>query len=255
MNLEQYHNAKKEALKLYNDLSEEQRRKMSDPILHLTLARTCQLLGEPKEAEKYAREAADLFPNYPQPYMVLGEVYEQQHLYPEAEQECRQCLFFNDLPDSRSKMEPQDVYYTLCCLGTALTGQAKYTEAEIALSRALELNLREQLAYRCLIQVYLTQSKPQLALTVATRCATLHPDDTYLKQTIQAIELEIQLKGSQENAPGSPTPTVLSTIGPLPEREAEVYVDDQTVDLQSIASSDWWRLRSLQKPKARPKED
>lgn len=246
MNCEDYRTAREEASKLYDELSTEKKQKLNDPILHLTLARTCQLLEEPREAEHFAREATTLFPECPQPYMLLGEVYEQLGLFAESEQECRQALFISDLPECKAKLDATDVYQTLCCLGNVLTGQGKYTEAEMALSRALEIDRRDQPAYRCLIQTYLAQNKKSIARQIAQRCLSLYPDDLFLRDTLREIDFG-DASHDEDDDPPSATETEKSTVGPLPPRARSQYNDAFAGTHQSVSSSDRRKLKSLQR--------
>lgn len=140
MNADDYERAKKEALQIYELLSQEQLVAMGDSVLHLSLAHATKMLGETEEAMRYASEAAELYPFDPQPMMVLGELNEAQGRLPDAERGCREALRRNEDPQTRPqlRLSPQNFYFTLCCLGSSLLRQGKFAEAEPVIRQALK---------------------------------------------------------------------------------------------------------------------
>ena len=50
------------------------------------------MLGETDDSIHFATEATKLYPGDPQPYMVLGELYEANGQNHEAEEKCRQAM-------------------------------------------------------------------------------------------------------------------------------------------------------------------
>jgi len=116
MNAEDYARAKLEALTIYKDLSSEQLSSMGDSVLHLSIAHASKMLGDVDEALQFANEASELYPNDPQPFMVLGELLEAVGRNEEAEHNCRQALLRNDSPDCQHILNQQNVFFTLCCL-------------------------------------------------------------------------------------------------------------------------------------------
>merc|ERR1719375_1992006 len=108
MNADDYSRAKAEGLCIYRDLSEDQLRELNDSVLHLSITHASKMLGEPEEAIKFATEATKLFPDDPQPYMVLGELHMAGDDHPEAEQRFRQALMHNDNPQCRRPLMHND---------------------------------------------------------------------------------------------------------------------------------------------------
>merc|ERR1719248_314517 len=103
---------------------------------------------------KFATEAVQTFPKDPQAYMVLGELCDQSGQKSQAEYMCRQALLHNDNPDCKHPLSPQNVLFTLCCLGSSLIQQGKHSEAEVFLVRAARLDGDSSLPYKHLSEVY-----------------------------------------------------------------------------------------------------
>merc|ERR1712224_928304 len=91
-------------------------------------------------------------------------------------------------PHCRHPLNPQNVYFTLCCLGAALIHQGKYSEAEMFLTQATKLDSMSTLALRHLVDVYDFQSRPEEALSFATRISKMDPADEEIKQKIAAMQ-------------------------------------------------------------------
>merc|ERR550514_19241 len=53
MNADNYERAKMEGLRIYQDLSGEQLRRMDDAVLHLSIAHASKMLGDTEDAIKY----------------------------------------------------------------------------------------------------------------------------------------------------------------------------------------------------------
>merc|ERR1719171_3141045 len=159
MNADDYQRAKDEALQIYQDLSFDQLEKMQDSVLHLSIAHASKMLGESEDAIQFASEATRLYPEDPQPYMVLGELHEALGQNSEAEERCRMALMHNDSPGIQHPLNPQNVFFTLCCLGSCLVKQGKFSEAEMFILRAIHLDASSTLAYRHLVDVYQYQGR------------------------------------------------------------------------------------------------
>lgn len=188
INAGEFERAQKEALTIYTALTMEQLQKMNDSVLHLSITHAAKMLGNNDEAIKYAKEATDLFPEDPQPYMILGELYSATGRHAEAEQRCRQALMHNDSPSCLHPLAAQNVYFTLCCLSASLVKQAKYSEAEIFLTRAVQIDDKDTLALQHLVDVYYFQARQEEALKVAQHICEIDPNDTTIRQKIDVIQ-------------------------------------------------------------------
>merc|ERR1719230_1162561 len=129
MNLDDFQRAKVEGRRIYDSLTPEERRDMGDAVLHISIAHASKMLGEVDEAIKFAREASELYPNDPHPHMILGELYAASDMNQEAEAECRQAIMHHEERRCKHALSSESVYYTYCCLGSALIQQQKYPEA------------------------------------------------------------------------------------------------------------------------------
>lgn len=187
INSEEYELSMKEALTIYNDLSKEQLRNMKDPVLHLSITHCAKMLSDIDTAISYAKEATEMYAEDPQPYMILGELYTSMGQHPEAEHQCRQALRFNDSPSSKNTLTQQNVYFTQCCLSASLIKQHKYTEAELYLTRAIQIDDRSTLAMHHLVNVYYFQNRKEDAMKVATHIQKLDPADSTIEQKIELI--------------------------------------------------------------------
>lgn len=190
MNVEDYKRAKDEAQRIYRDLSADGGlQKMNDSVLHLVLAHASKMLEESGEAVRYALEATNLFPDDPQPYMILGEIYEARNQDEEAEHQCRQALRFTDNPECSCQLSPQKVYFTLCCLSTALIKQGKYSEAEFFLLRAIrESDGTQTLALHHLFDTYIFQGRPRDAKEAGLQILDINPDDEEIIDKLDNIQ-------------------------------------------------------------------
>lgn len=189
MNSDDYHRAKEEALRIYDDLTDagDTLRQMNDSVLHLAIAHASKMLGHTDDAIRFAQEATELFRDDPQSYMILGEIYEARGQDEEAEHWCRQALLYNDNPNCHHQLNPQNVYFTLCCLSASLIKQGKYSEAELFLLRAARLDTSQTLALRHLVDAYHFQGRPSEAMQVARRIAEMDPEDVEIQQKIEVL--------------------------------------------------------------------
>jgi len=183
-------------LSIYEALSEEQMAQMNDSVLHLSLAHASKMLGEYDSAIRYAQDATRLYPEDPQPYMVLGELFEAVSKHQEAEKCCREALSKTEGPDCKHSLNPKNVFFTLCCLTSCLVQQQRYAEAEAYVNRAIELDGSSPLAYRHLADVYHFQRRYDDALQVCGHIRELDPEDDEIGQKIEAIRLD-QERGSE----------------------------------------------------------
>ena len=169
MNADDYQRAKAEALRIYTDLSREQLQQMDDSVLHLSLAHASKMLKDVKDAMRYANEACELYPEDPQSYMVLGELYDSVNEDELAEKFCRQAIFYNDAPNCKHPLNAHNVFFSLCCLGGSLIKQQKYSEAEKFLTKAAKVDQDSTLALRHLVEVYAQQDRKEFAILTAKR--------------------------------------------------------------------------------------
>lgn len=169
--------ARIEALKIYNDLTTAQLRAMKDSVLHLSIAHAAKMLGELEEASRFASEAIDLYPDDPQAYMILGELYEATGRFEDAEDNCRKALERNDSLGCEHPLRQQNVYFTQCCLGSSLLYQGKHAEADGVLCMAADGNSCGTLAFKHLVCVYLAQGRREEALQLTNRLRGMDPDD------------------------------------------------------------------------------
>lgn len=188
MNNDDFRRAKMEGLKIYDSLSFEQRRRMGDAVLHISLAHSSKMLGELEDAVKFAAEASEAYPHDPHPHMILGELYEAMDENHKAEKKCRETLMYQNEPECKHPLSEQSVYFTLCCLGASLIKQEKLTEAERFLAQATELSSTSTLAFRHLVDVYDMQGRYEDALHVARHMETLDPEDDEIRQKIIILE-------------------------------------------------------------------
>merc|ERR1719428_318990 len=120
--------------------------------------------------------------------MILGELYSATGHHAEAEQRCRQALLHNDSPSCLHPLATQNVYFTLCCLSASLVKQAKYSEAEIFLTRAVKIDDKDTLALQHLVDVYYFQARQEEALKVAQHICEIDPNDSTIRQKIEVIQ-------------------------------------------------------------------
>lgn len=202
MNADDYVRAKSEAMRIYNSLSQEQLEQMGDSVLHLSIAHASKMMGNSADASRFAAEATKLYPDDPQPYMVLGEMCAACGQNQEAEQRCRQALLHNDSPACRHPLNKQNVFFTLCCLGSALVKQKRYSEAEMFLVRAVQTDATSPLALRHLVDVYHGQRRLEEAIAVAEKIRSMDPADEDMEGRIETLRAE--LAGQQLSARGAP---------------------------------------------------
>lgn len=160
---EDYERARVEALLIYEDLDVEQLRSMQDSVLHLSIAHAAKMLGKVEEAQQFATEAIELYPWDPQPYSILGEMFESMGRFEEAEQKCREALERDKDPACEHHLRDRNLYFSLCCLGSSLLHMGKPAEAEPYLKEAQQVDSSEALAPRLLSQVYLAQGQEEQA--------------------------------------------------------------------------------------------
>merc|ERR1719248_562895 len=121
---------------------------MDDPVLHLSISHACKMLGKLDDALRYAREAIQLYPKNPKPYMVVGDLCDCTGQVKQAEYNCRQALLRTQSQDCTDKLSTQEEFLTLCCLGSNLLWQGSHKEAETFLVRASQLSNSSPLAYK-----------------------------------------------------------------------------------------------------------
>lgn len=186
MRVDDFQRVKREGTIIYNALTEDERHKMGDAVLHLMLAHACKMIGELENAIRYATEASELYPSDPHPHMILGELFEVKGNNAEAERQCREALMFQSDPGCRHSLNEQSVYLTLCCLGGVLARQAKYTEAERFLSQAMALSYSEEspLAARHLVDIYMFQGRYREALHLCQKLKAKFPDDDEVREKL-----------------------------------------------------------------------
>merc|ERR1719316_947878 len=129
--------------------------------------------------------------------MILGELYEAQGMEEEAERRCREALMHSDDPNCSHQLNPQNVYFTLCCLSASLIKQVKYSEAELFLLRAARLDTSQTLALRHLVDAYHFQGRPSEAMQVARRIAEMDPDDHEIQHKIEALRSQPSIPQSE----------------------------------------------------------
>jgi len=188
MNAEDYTRARIEALSIYKDLTKEQLISMNDSVLHLSIAHASKMLGEVEDALKFAGEATELYPDDPQAYMVLGQLFEDTNRNHEAEANCRQALLANDKPECQHTLNQMNVFFTLCCLSSVLVRQARCAEAEGFAKTATQLDSSSTLAYRHLADVYHFQKRYDEALQVCSTIREMDPEDEEILEKIEAIK-------------------------------------------------------------------
>ena len=127
------------------------------------------MLKDVKDAMRYANEANELYPENPQSYMVLGELYDSVNEDELAEKFCRQAIFHNDAPNCKHPLNAHNVFFSLCCLGGSLIKQQKYSEAEKFLTKAAKVDQDSTLALRQLVEVYAQQDRKEFAILTAKR--------------------------------------------------------------------------------------
>lgn len=141
----QFAQAKDEALLIYRSLSEDGRRRMHDPVLHITIAHTSQRLGQPEDALAFLQEATVFFAEHPLPWLALAEVHLQagEHLF--GAEAAREALARDKGPwatDPRILPRPMQLgerVRTLRCLGVCLLEQSLFKEARQQFKSALLL--------------------------------------------------------------------------------------------------------------------
>lgn len=188
MNADDYARSKQEALLMYESLSPDQ---LNDSVLNIVLAHSSKMLGEVEDAIFYADEATRIFPDDPQPYMIMGEIYEAQGQDEDAEHHCRQALRYHDSPDCQQHLNPKKVYEVLCCLSASLIKQGKFSEAEFQLLRATKVDPSQTLALRHLVDTYHFQGRKRDAMDIAQQISRMDPDDTEILNKMQLMEMEV----------------------------------------------------------------
>lgn len=187
MNADEYQRAKLEAIQIYHDLTKEQLQQMNDSVLHLSIAHAAKMLGEMEFAIDFALEATQLYSDDPQPYMVLGELHEHIGQNEEAEQKCRQALMYNADPNCRLKLKSHNVFFTLCCLGSCLVKQGKFSEAEMFIHQAIRIDATSTIAFQHLVDVYQFQGRLQEALQIAHKVREMDPANTEMQDKINEL--------------------------------------------------------------------
>jgi len=187
MNRDDFERAFNEGSAIYNSLGTDQRQNMGDAVLHISLAHACKMLGKVDEAIHFASEAATLYPADPHPRMILGEVFEASGHDAQAESNCREALSRHRDPKCKHPLSPLSVYFTLCCLGAALTKQAKFKPAEDFLMEAVTLDGTKPLARRHLVDAYHFQGRIQEALAMARKLSDDEPEDEEILAKIDIL--------------------------------------------------------------------
>eukprot|EP00746_Dinoflagellata_sp_MGD_P039643 gnl/MRDRNA2_/MRDRNA2_195740_c0_seq1.p1 gnl/MRDRNA2_/MRDRNA2_195740_c0~~gnl/MRDRNA2_/MRDRNA2_195740_c0_seq1.p1 ORF type:complete len:371 (-),score=85.43 gnl/MRDRNA2_/MRDRNA2_195740_c0_seq1:17-1129(-) len=188
MNAEDFQRAKSEALTIYNDLSKEQLLQMQDSVLHLSIAHAAKMCNEIEDAICFATEATELYPEDPQPYMVLGECLHELNRMSEAEQKCRESLAYNEAPDCKHPLNPQNMYFTLCCLAACLVSQSNLIEAEAYARKAIQVDQASPTAWQHLLDIYKAQGNVTEALKVAQHLVDLDPADSEAASALSKLK-------------------------------------------------------------------
>lgn len=215
MNVENYELAKAESMKIYAALSREQVLGMHDSLLHLTIAHASKMLGDKDDALRFACEASQLFPKDPQVYMIYAELLDQAGETMQAEQMCRQALFRNGCEECVNKLSNENVYFTLCCLGSNLLHQGKYSEAEVILVRAVQLDSTCFHAYDHLSEVYHCQGRHKEAFHAVKKAAEHNPTDHSLQTRVNAFQAALQDAESPVTQDSARTSSIQSEDGQL----------------------------------------
>lgn len=187
MNRFDYDRALVEGLKIYKVFSKDHFRRMNDAVLHLSLAHASKMLEDSTQAVKFAKEATELFPDDPHPYMVLGELYETQGLDEEGSQLCRTALKRHEDPQCRHPLNHQSIYYTLCCLGACLIRLGELPEAETFLQRTRQYEGHGILGLKYLIDIRFAQHRRQDALDLCREALEIDPNDDDIHQKIEVL--------------------------------------------------------------------
>lgn len=204
MNIPDFATARSEAKKIYDSLTVDQMKEMNDSMLHLSLVHASKMIGETTEALRYAREAVQLYPADPQAYMVLGELCDSVGQISQAEYMCRQALMHNENTGCVHPLSEQNVFFTLCCLGSSLLRQGKHTEAEVFLVRAVKLHNSSPLAYKHLAEVYQRQGRIREALQVAEKAHERDPNDRSIMYRIQQLREQGGIDQVEDTLSSSP---------------------------------------------------
>lgn len=160
---EDFERAREEALRIHGGLSLQQLRDLGDSVLHMSICKASLMLGNTEESARFANEAAQLWPEDPQPLAVLGELAEKAGRDSDAERFSRQALLFHDDPQCRTRLRPDGLITALCCLGGVLHRRDRHAEAEELLLRAHREHPEEVLPLRLLVDVYAGMGQPDEA--------------------------------------------------------------------------------------------
>eukprot|EP00746_Dinoflagellata_sp_MGD_P019297 gnl/MRDRNA2_/MRDRNA2_144828_c0_seq1.p1 gnl/MRDRNA2_/MRDRNA2_144828_c0~~gnl/MRDRNA2_/MRDRNA2_144828_c0_seq1.p1 ORF type:complete len:380 (-),score=73.98 gnl/MRDRNA2_/MRDRNA2_144828_c0_seq1:195-1334(-) len=204
MNADDYKRAKSEAVRIYQDHTKQQLQQMNDSVLHLSIAHAAKMLGEIEFGIQFALEATELYRDDPQPYLVSAELHEILGHNREAEQMCRQALMHNDSPNCKHRLNSQNVFFTLCCLGSALVKQGKYSEAELFIHRAIQIDSASTLGFRHLVDVYHFQGRFQEALQTAQGIREKDPADKEIAQKMDRIRHDMARKTDRGTGDAGP---------------------------------------------------
>jgi len=222
MNAEDYSRAKAESLKIYKDLNHDQLAGVSDSVLHLSIAHASKMLGELEDAVVYTKEATELYPDDPQPYMVLGELYEAVGRNQEAEKYCRQAILRNDAPECCHRLSEQNLFFTLCCLTSCLVRQARCTEAEHFCAKAIELDHTSTLAFRHLADVYHFQGRHDDALATCEKIQQMDPEDDEVMIKMDTIRADQEHGSALGDYMSTRSKATTGKASSLPKRERDV---------------------------------
>lgn len=203
MNAEDFPRARLEALRIYEQMTEQQKLSLGDSVLHLSIAHASKMLGDNREAIEFAEEATRLYVDDPQPFLILGELLEAQGDVERAEQCCRKALSFNDDPDCRNPLTHHNLVFALCCLGCCLMKQGCYTDAESVLLKGYHIDQSALPALRHLADVYIVQDRLEDALDMAQCAQRYEPEDRELEGKVLQIRraLAVKNKGPPQNDP------------------------------------------------------
>lgn len=188
MSSEDYTKAKAEALHIHKALSQAQLKGMEDPLLHLSLVQACKMLGDLGDAVFFAEEATLLYPNDPQPYVVLGELLQRRGDHTRAEESLSEALMRTDDPICRHPLSHENLLFALCSLAHNLVRLGKFAEAEKFAVRGVQVNSDSALALKQLAEVYYCQGRLPEALQIIRRAARSDPQDEEVKERVAVLE-------------------------------------------------------------------
>merc|ERR1719335_1450642 len=97
----------------------------------------------------------------------------------------------NDSPNCKHQLNSQNVFFTLCCLGSCLVKQGKFSEAELFIHKAIQIDATSTLGFRHLVDVYHFQGRFPEALQAANKIREMDPTDTEILHKIDMIRQDM----------------------------------------------------------------